>query len=35
MVKEELATHKEEREVVQAPANKEESAECVVFHHFG
>ena len=34
-MQEELTTHEEEGEVVQAPANEEETAKRIVFHDFG
>lgn len=35
MVQEKLARHKEEREVMKRPADKEKSAKGVVFDNFG
>lgn len=34
VVKEQLAAHNEEREIVQAPSDEEEATEGVVFHDF-
>jgi hypothetical protein len=34
MMQEELASHEEEREIMQGPANKEETTEPVIFENF-